>query len=585
MAARHSLILKNCRLVNVCSGEIYPTDVAIDADRVVSIEPDNETPADEVIDCEGLYAMPGLIDPHMHVDTTSLWPGELARVLTPRGTTTVFVDMSNVVTTGGPEAVRGLIEAFDGLPLRAYFAMASYSPLDPSRETVAYELRLDDLDTMLSWPESVSIGETVSSKILDGDEDYLSRIALCLRHGHRVSGHGGDLPPGQESAFDAYVTAGVRDDHCVMAPRDILPRLRRGLSLFTVESSGRENLSNGLAAYVKDSEIPTRHLHFCIDNITVMSMVGDGFGYLERSVRVALAAGLPPVEVVRMGTLNTAEHYRKADQIGAIAPGRLADVLLLRELDEFPPEFVVVGGCVVARHGELTAPIPEPRFPAAYRDSVRLHASIGSDRLVMAAPPGSSEVAARVIHVTDQDAALNTAATACLSVCDGEVRPDPEQDVLKFCVVERYDRNGNVALAFAKGFGLKRGAIATSVSVPSNNIVAVGVEDEDIWAAIQHVRAIGGGYAVVHGDQVLAEVRLPVGGIISEEPFEDVVAAIRDAERIAGEALGCALANPLRALTGTVLPTLPDYGMTDRGLVDVAARAFVPVLMAAKESV
>lgn len=584
VAAKHSLLLKNCRLVNVCSGEIYATDVAIDGDRVVSIEPDNETPADEVIDCEGLYAMPGLIDPHMHVDTTSLWPGELARVLVPRGTTTVFVDMSNVITTGGPAAVEGLIRAFDGLPLRAYFAMASYSPLDASRETVAYELRLEDLDTMLSWPESVSIGETVSSKILAGDTEYLSRIALCLRHGHRVSGHGGDLPPGQESAFDAYVAAGIRDDHCVMLPRDVQPRLRRGLSLFTVESSGRENLSNGLAAHIKDSGIPTRHLHFCIDNITVMSMVGDGFGYLERSIGVSLAAGLPPVEVVRMGTLNTAEHYRKADQIGAIAPGRLADVLLVREIDQFPPEIVVAGGRVVARHGELTVDIPEPRFPADYRDSIRLHASIGPDRLAIPAPPEVDEVEARVIHVNDQDAALNRATTARLPVSEGQVRSDPAQDVLKFCVVERYDRNGNVAAAFATGFGLARGAIATSVSVPSNNIVAVGVNDEEIWAAIQRVRAMRGGYVVVDGDRVLAEVRLPVGGIISEEPFEDVVAAIRDAERIAGEALGCVLPNPLRALTATVLPTLPDYGMTDLGLIDVAARAFVPVLTPAKES-
>lgn len=585
MAGKYSLLLKDCRLVNVYSGEIYTTDIGIVGDRISSIEPDDVAEADEVVDCAGRYAMPGLIDPHMHVDTTSLWPGELARVLVPLGTTTVFVDMSNVITTGGPAAVRGLIDAFDGLPLRAYFAMASYSPLDPARETVAYELRLDDLDRMLSWPESVSIGETVSSKILAGDEEYLARIALSLRHGYRVSGHGGDLPPGREPAFDGYVTAGVRDDHCVMLPGDIPPRLRRGMSLFTVESSGRENLTNGLADYIRDARIPTRHLHFCIDNITVMSMVGDGFGYLDRSVRVALGAGLPPVEVVRMGTLNTAEHYRKAHLIGGIAPGRLADIVITPELGAAPPDIVVAGGRIAARAGELTVDIPRPEFSRSYRESITLHGSVTADRLALPAPADLSEVDVRVIQVNDQDAALNKAAHATLPVEDGLVLPDPARDVLKFCVVERYQRNGNVAVAFASGFGLTRGAIATSVSVPSNNIVAVGVSDAEIWAAIRHVTAIHGGYAVVADGAVLAEVRLPVGGIISEQPFADVVAVIREAERIAGAELGCALVNPLRALTATVLPTLPDYGMTDRGLVDVAAGRFVPVRISSTAAV
>lgn len=281
-----------------------------------------------------------------------------------------------------------------------------------------------------------------------------------------------------------------------------------------------------------------------------------------------------------MGTLNTAEHYRKSHLIGSITPGRLADVLLVRNLDEFPPEMVISGGEIVAEHGSLTTSIPVPNFPAADRESIRIHPSVRPERLVLPAPPGSSSARVRVIQVNDQDAALNKADEAVLPVAEGQVQPDVAQDVLKFCVVERYNRNGNVAAAFARGFGLRRGAIATSVSVPSNNIVAVGASDAEIWFAIQQVARMQGGYVVVAGEQVLAEVRLPVRGIISEAPFEDVVAAIECAERVAGEELGCALPNPLRALTATVLPTLPAYGMTDRGLIDVAASGFVPVVMA-----
>ncbi len=574
-----TLLLKDCRLVNVWSREIHRADIAINGDTIVSTERGAVSKATKVVDCDGLYALPGLIDAHMHVDATSLWPGELARVLVPLGTTTVFVDTTNVLTTGGPEAVRGLIEAFEGLPLRAYFTIASYSPLDPARETVAYELGIEDLEMMLSWPECVGLGETVSSKILAGDDEYLSRIALCLSLGQRVSGHGGDLPRAQEAAIDAYVAAGVRDDHCVMIASDVLPRLRRGLSLFTVESAGRENLSNGLLDYIRGERIPTRHLHFAVDNMSVSSIVGDGFGYLDRSLKVAIGSGLPPVDAVRMGTLNTARHYGKANTIGSLTPGRMADVLLVRELDSFPPETVITSGRIVARNGTLIVDITRSEFPQSYRESVRLHRSFQPETLKIATPDGVSRVVVRVVDVNDQDAAFNAAASATLRVFNGGVESDPAQDVLKLCVVERYGRNGNVALAFARGFGLERGAIATSVSVPSNNIVAVGATDADMWLAINHVAKIQGGYAVVADGAVLADVNLRIGGIVSESPYEEVMSAISNAETVARETLGCTLESPLRAITSTVLSTLPDYGMTDRGLIDVATQQFVPLLI------
>ena len=574
-----SLLLKDCRLVNVYSGEIYRTDITVRDDRVTSIDAASSRDAGQVIDCAGLFAVPGMIDCHMHVDTTSLWPGELARVLVPRGTTTVFVDHTNVIATGGLDAVKSLMDAFEGVPLRAFFAAPSYCPLVPGHETVAYRLTLDGLQRMLAWPGMVSIGETVSSNILAEDVEFLARVALCGAMGRRVSGHGGDLPRGVEACLDAYVAAGVNDDHVVMRPPDILPRLRRGLELFVVESAGRENLSHGLLDYFVGQKIPTRHICLAIDNITVMSLVAERFGYLEHAVRVALRGGLPAVDVFRMVTLNPAEHYRKAHLLGSITPGRLADILLLRALDDFPPEVVIVGGQVVARGGTLTIDIPAPRVPPAHRESIRLHESVSRARLALHVSRDARKARVRAFRVTDQDAAFNTAVEADLEVVDGLVQSDLAHDILKFCVVERYGQNGNVAVGFAQGFGLRRGALASSTSVPANNIVAVGVSDDEIWAAIQRLEQIQGGIVVVVDGQSLAEVRLPIGGVMAEQPYEEVVDAFTRAQAMAQTVLGCPLDRPFHPLASTGLYSLPDLGMTDCGLVDVRAGQFVPVVI------
>jgi adenine deaminase len=557
------MLLRGCSLVNVYSGEIYQTDIAIAGDRIDSISPQENHEADEVLDCQGLFAVPGFVDPHMHVDTTLLWPGELARLIVPHGTTTVFVDTTNIITTGGVGAVRALLDSFAGLPLRGFISAPSYSPFEPGRETVAHELTLADLELMLSWPECVGIGETVSSKILAEDESYLARIDLCQMLGKRVSGHGGDLPGGNEAAMDAYASVGISDDHCVMAPSDVAQRLRRGVAMFTVETSGRNYLTGGLL---------------------VTEIVDHGPGYLDRLVRLAIAAGVEPMDAVRMATLNTAVHYGMAGSIGSITPGRLADILLVRALDQYPPEVVIVNGEVVARSGELIADLPPPDFPPDYRNSLRLKQRIDASAIELPAPGGKGSAKVRVIRVEEEDPAFNTGVLAELPVVEGLVRADPGNDVLKMCVVERYGRAGSVAIGFVQGFGLKRGAMATSVSVPSNNIVAVGTNDPDILRAISALEAMQGGYVVVDDGAVLAEVPLPIGGVMADRPYEEIVEMIRAAEMAVRDKLGGVLLHPFGPLTHTVLCSLPELGMTDQGLMDVASGEFIPVIVEAAAS-
>ena len=569
-----ALLLKNCRLVNVYSGETYLTDIAIHEDRIASITAGAVREAREVIDCQGQYAIPGLIDPHMHVDTTMMWPNELARALVPLGTTTVFVDMVNVAHNGGTAAIKAMMEAFEGLPLRAYFSAPSYCPLEPELETAAAEIDSADIAAMLQWDRVVSIGETVSSKILNLEPDFLKRLAICHALDKIVSGHGGDLPSGDEAALDAYVAAGVQDDHCVEGVDDILPRLRRGVSMFLVEAPGREQVK-ALFAHILSHNIPTDKMSLCIDNITVMDIVGAGGGYLDKPFKLGLQAGLPAVDVVRMATLNPAAHYKMDGQLGSLTPGRLADIVLLRELDRFPPEMVIAGGKVAARQGKLIGDIQPASVPAGYLNSIHLPAGFSPDSFVV--PAAEKPTArARVIQVKD-GAAFNRCVTMELPVAQGDVQPDVARDVLKMAIIERYGRHGGMTTAFVNGFRLQRGAIATSYSVPSNNIVVVGTSNNDMAFAVNRIAEIQGGFVVVDGGRVLAEVSLRIGGIMSAAPYESILADVEKANA-AARILGCPLPHPFFTMAQTVLSSLPEVGLTDRGLVDVATGKIVAVV-------
>jgi adenine deaminase len=467
------------------------------------------------------------------------------------------------------------MKSFEGLPIRGYFAAPSYCPLNSKLETAAIELNSGDIRRLLD-AGCVSIGETVWSRIALGDEDFFRGIQICRAANKRVSGHGGEIARGDEAAMDAYVAAGLQDDHCLMHGDDVLPRLRRGLRLFCVEAPGREGQLRKLLTFALERRIPLRHLSLCLDNINVMDLIAAGFGYQDHLIRIALEVGIPPLEAFRMATLNPAEHYRVADHIGSLAPGRVADVLLMKSFDAFPPEVVIVGGKVVARRGSLIVDIPKPNFPPSYRHTIDLHRVVRS-AFALRASESARRARVRVIKVKDA-AAFNTAIEAELPVVNGEIQPDVDRDILRMVVVERYGRNGGVGGGFVNGFGLKRGAIATSLSVPSNNIVAVGATEDDLWSAVKRLGENQGGFVVVENGRTIAEALFPFGGIMAELPFEQTIERITQAGE-AARALGCGLNQPFYTMAQTVLSTLPDLGLTDRGLVNSKIGKTVPVLL------
>lgn len=571
-----SLLLQNCRLVNVHSGEIYRTDIAISGDRIVSIAAGAVSTADQVIDCSDYYAVPGLVEPHFHVDSTLVAPGELARVLLPSGTTTLFVDTTNVYYTGGAEAVLALIRSFDGVPLRAFFAGPSYCPLDPDVDSAPVDLSLPDLQKILAEPVAVGIGETVWSKIRAGDEEFLRRMAYCQLNGLRISGHGDGLTPGDDASYDGFLAAGVHDDHNFAFGPDIEPRLQRGMALFMVEAPGRLGQLDRLLSHAVTKRLPLRHACLCVDNTTIMDIVDGNQGHLDKLIRIARQKGVSAIDTIRMATLNAAEHYRKADLIGNIAPGRLADIVLVRDLEDFAPELVIFDGRVAVEAGKMRLDVPASQFPAWYQQTITLHPATVKEQLAVPGGP-SGRARVRVMWVRD-GSAFNRCHEEELPVDSGYVMPDASRDIQKIAMIERYGCNGNVSVAFAGGFGLKRGAMATSVSIPTNNLVAVGVSDDDMWTAIQRLCEIQGGFVVVADGRVLAETRLPIGGCLSDRPYEEVVSSLADSAR-AARSLGCQLENPLFTIADTVLCTVPELGLTDHGLVETRTSRVIPVVI------
>jgi adenine deaminase len=558
-----SLLLKNCQLVNVCSGEIYSTDIAIQGNRIVSISPDAVTRAEETIDCDGFYAVPGFAEPHMHMETTYVAPAELARVLVPKGTTTLIYDLTDCAYVAGVKSARMMMDETKNLPWRVFAESPSYTPYMPSM-TTGGTIGLEDVQEILAWPETVSIGQVVHQNVLDLDEEYIKKFAAYRMLEKRICGQTSGLSPHQ---MDAISAGGINADLSCYTYDDIVTRLRTGLKLQLVEAPGRRNLKRMMQGVVRHGT-NTRNLCFCVDDTSIFDIVSEDSGYLDVHVRIALKAGVPPVEVFQMASFNTASFYGKDHLLGSITPGRLADILLLHDLDQFPPAFVIVDGKIVARDG-----VPlwerEPRsYPKWALKTIKFHSSITEERFSIPAPQGASSAQVRVIHFSTPDAgAFNEELITKLPVQDGFVQADFERDIIPFYVVERYGKNGNVACSFVKGSGLKKGAIASSMNISDGNVVVIGCDPISIMTCLNAIKDLNGGFVVAQDDQVLASIPLQLLGQMAIQPYEEMLAQFEEALNSA-QSLHCTLNNPFATISATVLPTVPALGMSDYGLIN-----------------
>lgn len=555
------LKLQNVKLVNVFSGEIYVTDIYIKNKRVISIDPNAGLKAEKIMDCGGKYAVPGLIDAHMHFESTMLSPEALASVVVPQGTTTLCADLMEIANVAGEAGLKAMLQSMSRLPYRMLIEVSSRVPTAPGLETTGAVLGPKEVADIMGWDESVSLGELDPSKILFVKEEYIHKIADTLSRRKLVNGHAiGRL--GQE--LNVYASSGVSDDHECVTAQEMIERLRVGMKVFIREGSSERNV-DALVKGILDHHLDTDNLMFCTDDKHAREIQVEG--HINYNVARSVELGLDPMHAIQMATVNTAKHFRIEDEIGSITPGRLADILLVKDLKEMKPEMVLFEGKVVAENGHLTQDCTVGTYPEWIKNTVTLLKPVTADSFKVSSKIQNGTAKVHVIDLIKAQI-INNHEICELPVKDGEILMDQSRDILKLSVVERYGKNGNIGIGFVHGFSLQKGALAYSMSHDHHNIVVVGTNEIDMAAAVNEVARLHGGLSIACDGQIKGSMELPIGGLMSEKTADEVMEQM-DLLNAEVKKMGCELSAPFMTLSFISLPTVPELGLTDMGLVDV----------------
>jgi len=566
------LVIKGGKLVNVETSEIEPkADVVIAGNRIALVGDAGRCVGTRthVINARGKFLTPGLLDAHVHVESSMLTVTQFARVVLPRGTTGAFIDPHEIANVLGMRGVKLMLDESERLPLKVFVALPSCVPSAPGLETSGAEIAPDDIARGLRWKRVVGLGEVMNYQgVLAGDKKMRGEIDAALRARKVVEGHAPGLLGGELSA---YVAAGVRSDHESTSPEEAIQKLRLGMALEIREGSAAKSLAALIKPILKLG-LDTRHCLLATDDMHPKDLME---GHMDNVVRRAIEEGVDPVEAIRMATLNTAEHFGVDDDIGSISPGKIADVLIVGDLKKFDVAAVVASGKVVAKRGKLIAAHPARGYPSFARKIVNLKRKVLPGDF--AVKGGAGRARARVIWLVEGQI-ITKHRVERLGVEGGFVVGDPRRDIAKVAVVERHRATGNIGLGFVRGFGIRRGAIASSVGHDAHNITVVGADERDMAAAVNEIARVGGGQVVARGGKILARVELPIAGLMSDKPSEVVAAQLERLHR-AAESLGVKLESPFMQLAFLPLAVIPELRITDRGLVDVERQKIVSLLV------
>jgi adenine deaminase len=576
------LVLRGGRWVCVQSGEIVPnTDLAVKDGRIAYIGPDAAHtigPATQVIDADDRYLVPGLLDGHMHVESGMVTVTEFVRAVAPHGTTGMFVDPHEIANVCGLTGVRLMVDEAALQPINVWVQVPSCVPSAPGLETPGASLGPDEIREALTWPGIIGLGEMMNFPgVFNGDEKMHAEIALTRAAGKTVGGH--YAAPDLGRPFHGYVAGGPADDHEGTRMVDAVARVRQGQRAMLRLGSAWYDVAEPIKA-VTELGLDPRHFVLCTDDTHSGTLVNEG--HMDRVLRHAIAQGVKPITAIQMMTLNPAEHFGVSGDVGQLAPGRYADVVLTRDLADFRADLVIAAGEVIVEAGQWQVERPRFEYPAAVKASVHLGRPLTPADFAVPAPaglPDGATVLANVIGVIENHAATRHLVLA-LPVAASAVQPDPAQDVCYVALVERHQGTGGVQVAFVSGFGLNVPcALASTVAHDCHHMVVVGTDPAAMALAANALAAQGGGQLVVRAGQVQATVELPIAGLMSAEPAEVVA---RKAEAVLAEyrACGCQLRNANILLCFLALAVIPELRLTDLGLVDVTNFKHTPVLVA-----
>ncbi len=570
------MVIRNGRWVCVQTGEIIPhSDVAVVDGRIAFVGPDaghTLGAGTQVIEADDRYMVPGLLDGHVHIESGMLTVSEFVRAVLPRGTTGLFIDPHEIANVFGLRGVRLMVDEASVQPIHVFVQMPSCVPSAPDFETPGASIGPAEVAEAMTWPGIIGLGEMMDFPgVINANDKVHAEIAAALQAGKVIGGH--YAIPDLGLLFHAYVAGGPQDDHEGTSREDAMARARQGMRVMMRFGSAWQDVGEQVRA-VLECGLDPRHFILCCDDVHCETLVNEG--HLDRVLRHAMAHGLEPMRAIQMATLNTAEYFGVSRDVGMIAPGRWADILLVPDLNKLAAELVIARGRLVARDGKVSVERQEVVYPVWVLESVHLPRRLQAADFRIPAP-GAARVKAHVIGIIENQAPTRH---VCLEVRvqDGEVRADNEADLAKVAVIERHHNSGHVQMGLVQGFGFKRRcAVATSLAHDCHHLIAVGTDEGDMALAVNALADLGGGQVVVRGGEVIGTVELPIAGLMSSQPARQV------AEKAAGllaafRECGCMLNNPNMQLSLLALAVIPALRITDRGLVDVERFDFIPLL-------
>ncbi len=557
------LLIQNARVVNVFSGDIKLTNVAIYQKRIAGIG--DYSQGKEVIDLEGKYLVPGLINAHLHIESTMLEPREFAKAVLARGTTTVIADPHEIANVMGLKGVEFFLNYTEGVPLNIYFMLPSCVPATNMETNGAKVKVMDMIGFIEKYPRVLGLGEVMNYPgILHGDENLLTMIELFRHKYKKIDGH---APGVTGKDLNAYSAAFIKSDHESTTAEEAYEKLSCGMQVLMRYGSGEKDLEN-LLPIVNERTQP--YLSYCTDDKHPEDIVK---GDIDEMVRISISKGVDPITAIRIGSINTARHYGLRS-MGAIAPGYKADMIVVNDLKDFYPEMVIKDAKIVAKNGQCIAKFPPPltgfeevintvQCPYYQAEDFLFHLNRKSVYIRGIKVFGDSVLTKEVIEQT--------------KVLDGE--PDLSQiDFAKICVVNRYTTEKQYSLGFVAGTGMKRGAIALSVGHDSHNISVTGKNEKDMECALNDVIKNKGGMSVALDGEVIASLPLSIAGLMSTEPLEEVLKKQSLLLKAVKNDLGCTLDNPFMALSFVQLEVIPELKITNLGLINTNTFEFVPAV-------
>lgn len=552
------VVLKNARVVNVFSGEIQNADVAFCEDKIAGV---GQYQGLKEYDLKGSYVTPGFIDAHMHVESYMVQVSEFARTALPLGTTAIVADPHEIANVMGTDGIAYILKSSKYNPLSVYVTLSSCVPASPL-ETSGAELDAIDLIGFFQDKWVLGLAEVMNFPgVLNGDPEVLNKIRIAKDK--QIDGHA----PGLTGLdLNGYIAAGINSDHECSTIEEAAEKLRLGMHIMIREGSVARNLKD-LLPLVNDYTLS--RIMFCTDDRTPLDLLTRG--HINSMIRDAISSGISPVWAIRMATLNTAQYY-KLNRVGGVAPGWMADVVVLDDLEKMTPRMVFKQGVLAAEDGQMVFP-ETARRPIPLRGSVNVQWLREEDFRI----PAVDGKDCRVIRVIPKQL-ITVSETAAPKVVEGMVTPDIGRDLLKMVVIERHHATGNVGMGLVRGFGLKQGAIASSVAHDSHNLIVIGTNDHDIFTAAVQLVKMQGGLCAVRNGEVLESLPLPIGGLMSDKPLAEVCSCLEKLKN-AAHSLGCTMEDPYMQMAFLSLPVIPDLKLTDRGLVDVSKFEIVPLFL------